>query len=348
MADPELRKSDPRSAPRVHKKPEPDKSLPDAATNPSACNLTPQEAGPPSVAATRDSLGSTAETSSPLPSEPKAPGNMAGASVVAAATVPSSAGSVDTSGPSPYGTRSRNRTGNARPNYAEDRDTDADSEWNSNRKGNAMSQASAKPVNADKTNALTRRSAPGPTAHGPREQIPGTSSFAVAEGGPGSRSKKRKSPGASTTVAAVTAQAPATSTRKSSQVAAAASTATSYTNTFSFDDTKTCLVDGHLVADDKTTFAPNGSYSFPMDLQINAKLWGQRANDAQTSCTWSASRLASHTTSVGSWSSCTRTTTPRSPSKLSAVTGSTAPATLDVRRLTRACSLHRCTRKPHP
>ena len=193
---------------------------------------------------------------------------MATASTAATASQSATPDGPDSVGPSPYGTRSRNRTGNARPNYAEDRDTDADFELSSTRRAHASASAapSTRAAEAEKAAAQAARK-PGPPVP-PREHIPGTSSFSVADSGPGSRSKKRKSPGASTTVAHGNspAAAPAVSTRKSSQLAPASSAA-SHTNVVSFENTSACLVHGCLVADDKTKFAPNGTC--PVCLSVN-------------------------------------------------------------------------------
>jgi hypothetical protein len=113
----------------------------------------------------------------------------------------------------PYGTRSRQRTGAPRPNYAEDKDLDMDVETNG---------AHTKPTGARRSGAATssyhsetdRGSAP-PTRRGftavngvvnsssgqspaPKDSIPGTSTFA-ANPSTSTASKKRKQPGSSAT-----------------------------------------------------------------------------------------------------------------------------------------------------
>ena len=139
----------------------------------------------------------------------------------------------DTNGPSPYGTRSRNRAGASRPNYAEDRDPDADYEWPSSKKSqgvvsepapanntapmdhektsgtntrrsstaatavpaSAAASASAAPANAPTSATPTSKAS---SALPPSHQIPGMSSFSVHPEGvppPVTHTRKRKAPG---------------------------------------------------------------------------------------------------------------------------------------------------------
>ncbi|CAI4216562.1 unnamed protein product [Parascedosporium putredinis] len=71
----------------------------------------------------------------------------------------------DTSSSSPYGTRSRNRTGNARPNYAEDKDMDLDYEYLPPKKENELKKSTrqnnpspAAPVEALRPGGSSRKS----------------------------------------------------------------------------------------------------------------------------------------------------------------------------------------------
>jgi BAH domain len=115
----------------------------------------------------------------------------------------------------PYGTRSRQRTGGSRPNYAEDKDTDMDTEMNG---------AHPKAATARKSGSLAESypmesSWETPTRRGfsavngvtksaavdlqvPKDSIPGTSTFA-ANPTTSTTSKKRKQPGSNTTTASV-------------------------------------------------------------------------------------------------------------------------------------------------
>ena len=164
----------------------------------------------------------------------------------------------DAGGPAAYGTRSRNRNGGARPNYAEDREDAEFEPTASSRRGNGASSASAKAAEPEKANgASTRRS--GASTVAVREHCPNTSNTNAADTGPGSRPKKRKSPGASALAANVTTAAgPSVSTRKSTQTAPQ-SPALGKTHAVTFENTSQCLVNGSLVADDKTMYGPNGA-----------------------------------------------------------------------------------------
>ena len=263
MADPDQSKLESSSVAAIHKKSGPNADVTDDAVNPALSNLTPKEAGHPKASSKRQSSGSTTEAAPESSTEASGLGKMAAASTAAAAAQASTPDGPDSVGPSPYGTRSRNRSGNARPNYAEDRDTDADFELSSSRRAHgsaSAAQSTRAAAEAERAAAQATRKAGLPLVP-PREHIPGISSFTVAEGGSASRSKKRKSPGASTTVTTSNsspAAAPAAmSTRKSSQLIPASSAAS--TNLVTFENTNACLVNGCLVADDKSKFAPNGA-----------------------------------------------------------------------------------------
>ena len=175
---------------------------------------------------------------------------------------------VESNGPSPYGTRSRNRAGNSRPNYAEDRESEMDYEWTSGKKAQGSSALNTTQA-VDNEKAITghgRRAAngitngkPAPgTATNSKEHIPGTSTFSVnAENG--SQSKKRKAPGNGNTPAASVAQPlVSTSSRKAAHHIPASSCATRETNMVSFEGSRGYLNHGYLIADDKTRFKVNG------------------------------------------------------------------------------------------
>lgn len=184
----------------------------------------------------------------------------------------------DNVGPSPYGTRSRNKAGNARPNYAEDREVDTEYDWVAAKKSQASGGAvpSGPPQAGDSdrsTGVNTRRSsntAPasatskaGPPANA-KDGIPGTSSFsvnaeAIASPVP-TASKKRKAPGGG--VAASTASqtsGQAASHGASRRANAAASVARHReTNMLTFENSQGYLKDGKLKADDGTVLGING------------------------------------------------------------------------------------------
>lgn len=197
-----------------------------------------------------------------------------------ASSVPSgmAVSTADNAGPSPYGTRSRNKAGNARPNYAEDREMDVESDWAAAKKsqasGGAGSPGQALAGDSDKSTGVnTRRSSnttpasagnkAGPTGN-TKDGIPGMSSFSLnseAHASPlPANSKKRKAPGGG--VAASTAShnsGPATSHGTSRRAATTVSSARyRETNMLTFEDSQGYLKDGKLQADDGTNLSING------------------------------------------------------------------------------------------
>ncbi|KAL8873980.1 MAG: hypothetical protein Q9174_000634 [Haloplaca sp. 1 TL-2023] len=198
----------------------------------------------------------------------------------ASSILPSQArNAMDDQGPSPYGTRSRrNRTGNARPNYAEDREVDMDYEWAAKSNKARGSSTSASSTNAqgdenDSAGVSTRRrsltTAVPPVAAKsigsitPKDPLPGTSTFSVhAESGVTSQppSKKRKAPG---TVPAASTTVSSTSTPTASHAVSRKPLTSSSvygqrtTNLLSFESSKAFLKNGELIADDGTVIAIN-------------------------------------------------------------------------------------------
>lgn len=184
----------------------------------------------------------------------------------------------DTNGPSPYGTRSRNRTGNARPNYAEDRELDMEYDWNSAKKLQALGPPTAisLPQTGDtgrSAGVSTRRSSntlsgAGEGKVGPltsaKEPIPGTLSFALNADNnpvpPPPASKKRKAPGAITSSSTALPSVGPTTTNGHSRKAAVAGSSASHrqTNMLSFENSQGYLKNGRLKADDGTTLSING------------------------------------------------------------------------------------------
>ncbi|KAI9845812.1 MAG: putative PHD type zinc finger protein with BAH domain-containing protein [Sclerophora amabilis] len=181
---------------------------------------------------------------------------------------------------SPYGTRSRNRTTGARPNYAEDKDIDLDFEYH--RAGNTKSSATKSSRSGDcaahdaaagpakertPSGVSTRRAAAAsaavPTAPAAsngnpavlKDQIPGTSTFS-AHPGPASTapsSKKRKVAGAGNTSAAQSGAAVGghTTTRRG-HTNTAAGGGSKLSNMLTFELSQGYLKAGKLKADDGT------------------------------------------------------------------------------------------------
>lgn len=184
----------------------------------------------------------------------------------------------DNVGPSPYGTRSRNKAGNARPNYAEDREMDTEYDWAAAKKsqasGGAVPLGQAQAGDSDRSTGVnTRRSsntAPlsatskaGPAGNA-KDGIPGTSSFslnseAIAPPLPAT-SKKRKAPGGGVAASAASqhsgqAASHGTSRRATTTVSSARHRET---NMLTFENSQGYLKDGKLKADDGTLLGING------------------------------------------------------------------------------------------
>ena len=185
---------------------------------------------------------------------------------------------MDTSGSSPYGTRSRNRNGKMRPNYAEDRELDMDYDSNTGKKSQAPSGgASSNPVQSGEINQFstvnTRRSsltgsgaAPGKTAatvSASKDYIPGMSSFSLnpdVNSAPQPPSKKRKAPGSSSTTASpyldMTQNTAYPPPRRTASTASAAKFRE--TNMLTFENCQGYLKNEKLKADDGTVLGLNG------------------------------------------------------------------------------------------
>lgn len=181
----------------------------------------------------------------------------------------------------PYGTRSRNRTGSSRPNYAEDKDLDVDMYDYAPEKKDQESKKSARHSNVSaasiqenaRPNGSTRKALPSDDTKStvpqngakdvqPANATPTTQTLASTNST--QPSKKRK---AASHAAAATSQAHASATASSSGASTVASRktasgpyASSYaeTNMLSFENSGAVPRDGKLVADDGTVLAPNG------------------------------------------------------------------------------------------
>ena len=163
---------------------------------------------------------------------------------------------------STYGTRSRNRTGNARPNYAEDQDMDFElaapttgAHATKKKAANepAVSGAEAKRVQEFKGLLSVNGNAPAnANGAGAKESTPGSHGVASAV------SKKRKATAASTaltqTPPASNSPAPAVARK-----ATAPSAMARETNVMTFSKHRSCLnKKGELIADDGTKLCVNG------------------------------------------------------------------------------------------
>jgi hypothetical protein len=204
--------------------------------------------------------------------------------------VPSDAGTptvdtTDINGAAPYGTRSRNRTGASRPNYAEDKELDHLIEVNGKITKSAPPKAAAPPATVDfepadnerHSNNQARRGFAAVNANASdlngntpvaRDPIPGTSTFSanpsVNGTGAAAQSKKRKQPGGNATVSA-----PNVANNLASRMPRSSAGARQHqeTNMMTFEGCGARLTaNKELKADDGTILAVNGTSREPPSL----------------------------------------------------------------------------------
>lgn len=202
----------------------------------------------------------------------------------------------DTSASSPYGTRSRNRNGTSRPNYAEEPEI-MEYEWTSTKKSqgptgtsNAASQA---PMDLDKSSGTnTRRSSntaavpstaipkAAPANNTANHQIPGMSSFSVnpeAVTAPAAPTRKRKAPGgapaAPQNLSTLTQTLPSGPPRRHGHATNLQPMRT--TTLMTFESSQGYLKNGKLKADDGTWLAVGGKFLFahlsPIDSRVEPR-----------------------------------------------------------------------------
>lgn len=178
----------------------------------------------------------------------------------------------------PYGTRSRQRTSGSRPNYAEDKDVDMDTEMNGTHAKAMVAHGSGVIEESyslgTSWEAPTRRgfsavngtpkSASG-NAQVPKDSIPGTSTFA-ANPTTTTSSKKRKQPGASVTTTTVTSHSVPARPKGS---AGSSSRLQPETNMMTFERCGGYLnATKQLKADDGTAISVNGETSSLSNIEF--------------------------------------------------------------------------------
>lgn len=173
-----------------------------------------------------------------------------------------------------YGTRSRGRNA-PRPNYAEDRDLDADIDLSAPTSKSAKRQSGVAPTIVNGANADEKTSSAQPkkcqtnghsTNGSVKDAIPGTSSFSARpEDVNGSNARKRKQP-ASTPSSTPTSGSAA---KKIFTSPPGDSEGGYFTNMVSFENSGPYLQDGQLISDDGTTFAVNGWSPFFKTMTIS-------------------------------------------------------------------------------
>jgi hypothetical protein len=176
----------------------------------------------------------------------------------------------------PYGTRSRNRTGTSRPNYAEDKELDAEFEVASSSKdtsGRKSARAIDSVTDAGRPTSNVRKNPVPEIEHTLtiqshyKEPIPGTSTFSAnpAATVPSHHSKKRKAPSQPTTFQpqlqnpAQNLAIPQAVTRRASMAAQVAAGFRD-SNMLSFENCAGRLSGKKLVADDGTVLEVNGIF----------------------------------------------------------------------------------------
>jgi len=184
-----------------------------------------------------------------------------------------------TSTASPYGTRSRNRAGASRPNYAEDREMELEFEIQpsvkeeESRKIVRATDAATNPPVATPAIIAARR-APStststelalPASNISKEQIPGTSTFSANPGTlvPIQTTKKRKAqqpPPGTTNTSSTTTTANSGIHTSTNRIISSVQVVAGVRESFmlSFDTCEGHLSDGKLVADDGTVLGLNG------------------------------------------------------------------------------------------
>ena len=193
---------------------------------------------------------------------------------------------VEGNGTSPYGTRSRNRNGHSRPNYAEDRDPDMDFEFTSNKKGSAAaSQPPAHVNDIDKSGGSNTRRSSNPMSSAllqsskilppnvSKDTLPGMSSFPLNPEMPNvasapAPSRKRKAPGANPTshASTTTTQTPSAVPSRRTASGAAAVASGRAVNLMTFENCRGYLKNGKLRADDGTTISVDGQCDISLEL----------------------------------------------------------------------------------
>jgi len=186
-------------------------------------------------------------------------------------------GNVET--PSPYGTRSRNRTGNSRPNYAEDKDQELDFDYpapkktNEAKKSTRLSNVSTatssdtqrangpprKTTAPDEVKNSTPQTAPKESASTSQDPAAQMANGSAAASQPPKKRKVGAQSGNGESQHQGTSQS-TTVVAASKRLAAQAQNANGYapTNMLSFENIKSMPKDGKMIADDGTVLAPNG------------------------------------------------------------------------------------------
>jgi len=247
-----------------------------------------------------------------------------------------------------YGTRSRNRPGAPRPNYAEDVEMDFEMAPQANgRDHSSMDLSSNSPPAIELRQSPTLPSKRGnQTSNGwnalnnNSSSIPGMSHFPANPNARVPHSRKRKAAEASAGQSQSPAPATQTLTRRSQANAAQIHPPVRESNMLSFEKYRAILKHGKLVADDGSSFSVNGTYkillSFPTPFPLS--------DSFQITFISFANRQVILTILDESWNSVTkRPMTQQRPSKLYVSTGSTDLAMCYASAMTLDSFMLQCT-----
>ncbi|KAM4054854.1 PHD-zinc-finger like domain-containing protein [Hirsutella rhossiliensis] len=172
----------------------------------------------------------------------------------------------------PYGTRSRNRTSNARPNYAEDKDIDMDNyDFYRGKDGHEGSKKSARHALAAATHADapprngggSRKSgvddgrAAGPSQNGFKDQNSTANSGNGGGGGGATGASQAAPPSGASQSSRKRKAAPAGATRRASNAVQSTGPPLRETNMMTFERCNSCLDQERLIADDGTVLELN-------------------------------------------------------------------------------------------
>lgn len=284
---------------------------------------------------------------------------------------------------SPYGTRSRNRTGASRPNYAEDKDLDVEM-FEPDRREDESKKATrqAGSANASQGGAAAPRPSNGSSS---RKPLPTESTHHAAQKEQTSTTTSNSTPSAVTTPApstqpsrkrkAATSQASTPASGHVQQSLSNGATTTvqrrpavvshsgigySETNMLTFENCAGKPKDGKIIADDGTVLEVNGECIWLMifispwfcpvcsfsEVAGPPSCWvsGHFSDSRlQITSTWFVSRLASLTTLAASWSFFTRGMMSNCRLMLYVSIGTIGPRTSDERCKTRGSFSPRCT-----
>lgn len=256
----------------------------------------------------------------------------------------------------PYGTRSRNRTGNSRPNYAEDREIDLELEVApSAHQSTARKTKTAEPSAATDAGRSIPASRKGLGSDGEqnllvqshyKEPIPGTSTFsanpAVASNPPNGSKKRKATNQHSVSQHQHQMATPNLSTHsitRGAHMATQINGGVQDSNMLTFEACQGRPKGGTLVSDDGTVLKINGKL---VDLAVHFTFCQHLLKVCQITYTSCVSHQVNHTTSAESWNFSTSTMTLRNLLMLFDSIGTTAQRILAAKSMTHVKSLRRC------